>query len=248
MAWFALCVYSWATSQAYLQRAFACKDEKIARFAYLFCAVNYTVFAIAVCGIGLATSVLIPHLIDPQQAFPALIEMVLPRELRTFFLLGVVAAALAASSTFLTSSASIVVQDLIPSMGIFKRWQKTTLQNPIAASRWIILLLAGLSLITALNFKGIINLVIFSAIVGPAALFAPLLLALYWKNSKGAGGFWAVLGGALSGVLAQTVFFEKTEGWLGAIHPLFLGPALGFLILVGANLGSVALVEQKKLQ
>jgi hypothetical protein len=52
LAWMALCVYSYATDQTYMQRVFAARDEKVARFAYVFTGVNYLASGAGVAGMG----------------------------------------------------------------------------------------------------------------------------------------------------------------------------------------------------
>lgn len=44
LAWVALCFYSYATDQAYLQRVFASGKAEVARFAYAYTGLNYLVF------------------------------------------------------------------------------------------------------------------------------------------------------------------------------------------------------------
>jgi hypothetical protein len=41
---------------------------------------------------------------------------------------------------------------------------------------------------------------------------------------------------AVVGVLSQVFWYGQVDGGLGAIHPLFLGPAVGLAVLVVASL------------
>lgn len=66
LAWLALNVYSYSTDQVYMQRAFASKDEKVARFAFVFTGLNYIVFGICVAGIGMAAAILLPGLAQQE--------------------------------------------------------------------------------------------------------------------------------------------------------------------------------------
>lgn len=45
--------------------------------------------------------------------------------------------------------------------------------------------LAAIALVVALKFPGVVDVVVFSTIVAPAAIFFPLMLALYWKPTNG---------------------------------------------------------------
>jgi solute:Na+ symporter, SSS family len=232
LAWLALCIYSWATDQAYMQRVFASRDDKVARFAYLYTAANYLVFGICVAGIGMAASVLVPGLKDQDQAFPSLIANVFPHGLRGFFLTGILATTMSTASAYLAAPSSVFVQDLYEPL-MRKRLKHHGLLN---VSRISIIFLAGIALVVALRFPGVVNAVVFSTIVAPAAIFFPLMLALYWKRTNTRAGFWAILLAALSGVYSQGYLYGHVHGMLGALHPLFLGPFLGLAVLLIATL------------
>ena len=67
-------------------------------------------------------------------------------------------------------------------------------------------------------------------------IFDNITLGLWaGRTVAGRAAFWSILSAAILGVLSQTLWYREIEGWLGAVHPLFLGPALGLLIMVTAN-------------
>lgn len=232
LAWFALCVYSWATDQAYMQRVFASRDDKVARFAYLFTALNYLVFGVCVAGIGMAASVLIPGLADSDKAFPRLVADVFPHGLRGFFLTGILATTMSTASAYLAAPSSVFVQDLYEPL-MRKRLKHHGL---LAVSRISVVGLAAVAFALALRFPGIVNSVVFSTIVAPAAIFFPLMFALYWKRTNTRAGFWAILVAAGVGAYSQLRLYQHVSGFWGWIHPLFLGPAMGLLVLLLATM------------
>lgn len=232
LAWLALCIYSWATDQAYMQRVFASRDDKVARFAYLYTAANYLVFGVCVAGIGMAASALVPGLKDQDQAFPRLVADVFPHGLRGFFLTGILATTMSTASAYLAAPSSVFVQD------IYEPLMRKTLKHHglLSVSRISIIFLAGIALVVALRFPGVVNAVVFSTIVAPAAIFFPLMMALYFKSTNTRAGFWAILLAAASGVYSQWKLYGHVHGILGSIHPLFLGPLVGLLVLLIATL------------
>jgi len=239
LAWFALCVYSWGTDQAYMQRVFAARDAATARVAYLFTAATYLVFGICVAGIGMAASVILPGLSDPDQAFPQLIGLVIPMGLRGFFLTGILATTMSTASAYLAASSSILVQDLYEPL--FARPIHGA--HLLLSSRTATILLAALAFVVALRFPNIVNVVIFSTLVAPAAIFFPLVFALYVKRNNRRSGFAAILCAAVAGVADQ--------GWIaghapliGAIDPLFFGPLVGLVVLTVATVFAPALEER----
>jgi SSS family solute:Na+ symporter len=232
-AWFMLCVYSWGTDQAYMQRVFASRDERVARFAYLYAALNYLIFGFAVAGIGMAAAVLLPHLRDQDQAFPALVARIFPHGLRGFFLTGILATTMSTASAYLAAPSSVFVQDIYEPL-VRRRLGHVDL---LRVSRISILILAVVSLYVAVRLPGVVDAVVFSTIVSPAAIFFPLVLALYWRRTNPRVGFWALLAAAATGAASQAFWFGHAHGLLGAVHPLLLGPAIGLFVMVAGSLG-----------
>ncbi|HEV2037810.1 MAG TPA: sodium:solute symporter family protein, partial [Candidatus Eremiobacteraceae bacterium] len=233
LAWFALCIYSWGTDQAYLQRVFASKDHHVARFAYMFAAFNYLIFGLAVAGIGMAASALVPGLKDQDQAFPRLIANIFPHGLRGFFLTGILATTMSTASAYLAAPSSLFVQDIYePLIG-----RQLDRKKLLGVSRISVVLLAAISLGVALRLPGVVDAVVFCTLVAPAAIFFPLLAALYWKRTNLASGFWAILTAAIAGCASQLwLWGNPSAGRLGEIHPLFFGPAFGVVVLAVASL------------
>jgi SSS family solute:Na+ symporter len=233
LAWMALCVYSYATDQGYLQRAFAARDHRVARFAYIFTGVNYLVFGVCVAGIGMIASVLLPGLLHQDEALPALVNDVLPTGLKGFFVIAILATTMSTGSSWLAAASSLLVQDVYrPLAGSLSP------RRLVRASRVATLLTAAAALAVALVTPGVVGAVILSTLIAPAAVFAPLMLALYWNAAGEAQGFAAVLAGAMAGVISQLFLYRTTAGILGDLHPLFFGPAVGLVVF-----GVVALLR-----
>ncbi|MPY91236.1 MAG: sodium/solute symporter [Luteitalea sp.] len=231
LAWMALCVYSYSTDPGYLQRAFATTDYRVARFAYVFTGVNYLVFGVCVAGMGMIAAALMPGLLHQDEALPALINEVLPSGLKGFFVTAILATTMSTASSWLAAASSLLVQDLYqPLSGPLEQ------ARLLRVSRIATLLLAAASLSVALVTPGVVDAVVFSTLVAPAAVFAPLMLGLYWKAARPAAGFASVLAGALAGVASHALLYKTTAGILGNVHPLFFGPSVGLLVFVAATL------------
>jgi SSS family transporter len=228
LAWMALCLYSYSTDQTYMQRVFATRDPRVARFAYVYTGINYLIFGACVAGMGMVAAVLLPGLPNPDEALPRLIADVLPRGLRGFFLTAILATTMSTASAWLAAGASLVVQDGYEPL-VAGRLDERRL---LCVSRLTIVMLAALALTVALSFPGVVDAVVFSTLVAPAAVFVPMMLGLYWKRPTGTAGFSALLAAALAGVLSQALWYRSAPGWLGAVHPLFLGPAAGLSMLL----------------
>ncbi|MBI4168993.1 MAG: sodium:solute symporter family protein [Acidobacteria bacterium] len=232
LAWMALCVYSYSTDQTYMQRVFASSDARVARFAYLYTGFNYLVFGTCVAGMGMVASVLLPGLPHQDEALPVLIKDVLPAGLRGFFLTAILATTMSTASAWLAAAASLFVQDIYePLCGGHLE------ERPLLSlSRWTMIGVAAGSLAIAHWAPGVVNAVVFSTLVAPAAVFAPMMLGLYWRRIDRRAGFWALLVGAVAGVGSQVFLYGRAGGALRDLHPLFFGPGAGLLVLLGISL------------
>jgi SSS family transporter len=231
LAWMALCVYSYSTDQTYMQRVFASSNARVARFAYVYTGINYLVFGLCVAGMGMVASVLLPGLPHQDEALPALIHDVLPAGLRGFFLTAILATTMSTASAWLAASSSLFVQDIYEPLKGARLEQRTLL----VASRLATVVVAAGALAIALVAPGVVNAVVFSTLVAPAAVFFPMMLGLYWKGARRRAGFTAILAGALAGVASQVLLYGKAGGLLGEVHPLFFGPGVGVLVLLGLS-------------
>jgi SSS family solute:Na+ symporter len=232
LAWMALCVYSYSTDQTYMQRVFASQSAGVARFAYVYTGFNYLVFGLCVAGMGMVAAVLLPGLSHQDQALPALIHGVLPPGLRGFFLTAILATTMSTASAWLAASSSLFIQDLYEPI----KGRGLTERALLLASRLATIVLAAGALAIALVAPGVVNAVVFSTLVAPAAVFFPLMLGLYWKGARRRAGFAAILAGALAGVLSHVLLYGGAGGALGEVHPLFFGPGVGLLVLLGMSL------------
>ncbi len=230
LAWGALALYSYGVDQAYMQRALAAKDAETARFAYIFTGCNYVVFGACVAGLGLAAAALLPGLDSQDQALPELVAQVLPEGVRALILTAIMAATMSTSSSFLAAASSLAVQDLYePILG-----KDSTEAQQIFHSRVITAVFAAISLGISLVFPGVVSLVVFATLVAPAAIFIPFILSIFWDRTPTHAGFWAILVSAAAGCSSQIFWYEQVEGWLGAVHPLFVAPIAALAVMIPA--------------
>lgn len=229
LAWVALCFFSYATDQAYLQRVFAAKDPSVARFAYVFTGANYLVFGGAVALLGMSASVLLPGLANQDEALPALIQHIFPPGLRSFFLAAVLATTLSTASSYLSAGSSLFAKDL------FERFaREPSEERLLRVSRLSTIGIAAAALGLALTAPRIVDAVVLSTLVYHAATFVPIVAGLYWKRASRAAGFWSILAGALGGVASHFLLYDRVPV-VGALHPMFVGPLLSVAALLAVS-------------
>ena len=233
LAWVALCFFSYGTDQAYLQRVFAARKASTARIAYTYTGLNYLVFGGAVALLGMSAAALLPDLAQHDEALPALIKHIFPPGVRGLFLTGIVAATMSTSSSFLAAGSSLFAKDIYePLLG-----RGSSGQHLLKVSRLATIGIAVIAVLIASTAPRVVDAVVLSVLVSHAAVFFPVLAALYWKRVAPAAGFWAILAGALGGLVSHFFLFKKVA-YVGMIHPLFFGPVLSILALVSVTVVS----------
>jgi len=230
LAWGALALYSYGVDQAYVQRALAAKDAATARFAYIFTGCNYVVFGGCVAILGLTAAVLVPGLESQDDALPQLVAQVLPEGVRALIMTAVMAATMSTSSSFLAGASSMAIQDLYePMFG-----KGASEERQVFHSRVVTAVLAAAALVISLVFPGVVSLVVFATLVAPAAIFIPFIMSIFWDRTPANAGFWAILVSAIAGCASQIFWYEQVDGWLGAIHPLFVAPIAALAVMIPA--------------
>ena len=227
LAWVALCFYSYGTDQAYMQRIFAAKDVGTARFAYVYTGLNYLLFGGAVALLGVSAAALLPGLEHHDEALPALIKQIFPPGVRSLFLTGILAATMSTASSFLAAGSSLFAKDFYEPL--FRRGCSE--RHLLLASRLSTVGIAIAALAIALTAPRVVDAVVLSVLVSHAAVFVPIVAGLYWSGAAKSSGFWAILVGAAGGLVSH-FFLYRTVPLVGAVHPLFFGPAASLVALL----------------
>lgn len=230
LAWVALCLYSYSTDQAYLQRVFASDRPAVARFAYLYTGVNYLLFGGVVALLGMTAAALLPGLDHDDQALPALLNSIFPPGVRSLFLAGILAATISTASSYLSAASSLFAKDLYEPL-LARAPSEAKL---LRVSRLATVAVAAVALVFALAAPRIVDAVVLSVLISHAAVFVPLLAALYWPGVARRAGAWSILAGALGGLTAHFFLYGKVAV-LGAVHPLFFGPICALATLAALH-------------
>ena len=233
LAWVALCLYSYSTDQAYLQRVFASDRPEVARFAYAYTGLNYLVFGGAVALLGMSAAALVPGLAHDDQALPALLKAIFPPGVRSLFLAGILAATISTASSYLSAASSLFAKDLYEPLLAREPSEARLLR----VSRLATVAFAGVALVFALAAPRIVDAVVLSVLISHAAVFVPLVAALYWPGAARRAGVWSILAGAAGGLACHFFLYGRVAFW-GALHPLFFGPLCALAVLVALSVGA----------
>ncbi len=160
--------------------------------------------------IGIVGRALLPTALgtasDAENIFILLSTSMLPALLAGFVMAGILAATISSSDSYLLIAASAFSKNIY--QGLFKK--DATDKQVMTVSRIVLLAIAAIAIIIALDENSVIFTIVSFAWAGFGATFGPLtLFSLFWKRTNRAGAIAGMVSGGLM------VFF-----WKLVIRPL----------------------------
>ncbi|MBA7715067.1 Sodium/glucose cotransporter [subsurface metagenome] len=180
-------------------RLFCAKDIKTARVSVFWTAALIIPFAFGITLIGMGASALFPQ-ISPEQAFPTVINEVLPPLLGGVVLAALLGAVMSSADTCLLTASTILTVDIV---GRFK--PSLSQREILSLSRWGIVVLGLCSLLLALTLKGVINALLFAYTVYTCGLILPVIAGFYKNRLKVTplGALVAIIGGGSVALISK---------------------------------------------
>jgi len=180
-------------------RLFCAKDIKTARVSVFWTALLIIPFAFGITLIGMGASALFPQ-ISPEQAFPTVINEVLPPFLGGVVLAALLGAVMSSADTCLLTASTILTVDIV---GRFK--PSLSQREILSLSRWGIVVLGLCSLLLALTLKGVINALLFAYTVYTCGLILPVIAGFYKKKLRVTpmGALVAIIGGGSVALISK---------------------------------------------
>jgi SSS family solute:Na+ symporter len=180
-------------------RLFCAKDIKTARVSVFWTALLIIPFAFGITLIGMGASALFPQ-ISPEQAFPTVINEVLPPFLGGVVLAALLGAVMSSADTCLLTASTILTVDIV---GRFK--PSLSQREILSLSRWGIVVLGLCSLLLALTLKGVINALLFAYTIYTCGLILPVIAGFYKNRLKVTplGALAAIIGGGSVALISK---------------------------------------------
>jgi len=195
--WKTLSTYLFLVGSTYLvgpdiySRLFCAKDRKIAKRATLSVALALIPFAFIITMIGMSARVLFPD-IAPETSFPTMINHLFPTGLNGLIIAALLSAMMSSADTCLLTTSTILSVDVVkpvlrPSISDKKL---------VLLSRFFIVLIGIISLLTAIKLKGVISSLLLGYTVYTSGLVFPILLGFFRNKLR------LNKGGAISAMIA----------------------------------------------
>ena len=212
-------IWYWCTDQCIVQRVLAAKNETQARrgtiLASYFKLFPFFIFFIpGVTAYALAKSGQL-ELPIADQAFPAMVKMLLPAGIRGLVVGGLLAALMSSLAAVFNSCSTLFTMDIYKKLRPQTTEKKLVLVGRIATG---VVVVCGILWIPLMKF---ISSELYHYLQSVQAYFAPpifsvFLLGIFWKRINSRGALTALIGGFVIGMLrlVAEIFKDKLSGWL----------------------------------
>ncbi len=203
-------------------RLFCARDEKVARSSALWAGLAIVPLAFFIALIGMGARVLFPG-ISSEQAFPAVIQDVLPVGLCGLVIAALLAAIMSSADTCLLTTSTILTEDVcrrvFPNLGERAR---------LRVSRLGMVVVGTLALLIALKLGGVISSLLMAYTIFTSGIVLPVLAGLHREKLKvnSAGAMAAIAGGGGTALVVKL---------LGADDFQLLGIGVCAVLLFGVS-------------
>lgn len=215
-------------SQDLLQRVFSARDEHVAQWSMYISSFFYLTIAMIPVLIGIAATVVLPDIANPAFVLPEMGKLYLPPLAMALFTGAMISALMSSADGGMLAPACIFSENIVRSLK-----SNITKSSDLNVTRWTVVVVGILGLLTALYFQNVYQLMIKSFAILMVGLFVPMTAAIYWKKANQVGAVASTLGGLLS-----WLFFEYLNH-VGATIQLpseLMAAFVGLVLQIGMTL------------
>lgn len=186
--------------QDLLQRALSARNEWVAQNSSYLAGILYLTIGIIPVLLGLVGAVLLPNIGDPEHILPRMAQQYLHPIGMALFIGALLSALMSSADSALLAPASVMGENIA-------RYIKHDLSNAavLKISRWAVPVFGALSLLIALYFKNVYDLMVNSWAVLLVSLFVPLTAGIYWRRANGPAAVASLIVGMLSWIILAKV-------------------------------------------
>lgn len=170
------------------QRCFAAKTKKVAALSSLLAAVFLLLFALVPVGLGMYAKAQGIPLVAGQSPLVLLFQAKLGSLGMTIVACALLAAICSTADSVLGAASTNLIADFLPSDKKFS----------LSVARMLTMLVGIVALIVAFNFDNVIKILIKSYEISIAALFIPMVLAMFIKNPSPRGAKASIMAGIIA--------------------------------------------------
>jgi len=237
LSWYLLVFIAYSTRLELLTKVFAARDESVARRAIPWTAVVVIAF-LAYGGLYLAAAARVlvwDSISSPDEAFPALVAMLLGPIGTSFALTGVACAIMSTTDSLLLMTGSAVAHDLLRRCVHEPRGALKSDAYYLKISRVTVVVVGALSFLLALpDVALILEIVAYALAIVGSSFFFPLLAGLLSPRvSREAAACASIAGGLVAAFCA--VFAMREAPWALHVHPVVPGLLVSALLITAVT-------------
>lgn len=241
VTYFVIYFFGLVIGQDIWQRVFTARSDSVARWAGTASGVYCLLYAVAGALIGMSAKVILPDLVDHDDAYPAVVQAVLPVGVAGLVIAAALAAIMSTSSGALIATATVAKEDIV---SVFRRRAKNADHTPtsehdeVAGSRWYILGFGVLTIVLACVISDVIAALTIAYDILVGGLLVAIIGGMVWKRGT--------IKGALVSIAAGVVFTLGTMAVVGDIYanePIYAGLIASLVTFVVVSLVTPATPE-----
>jgi solute:Na+ symporter, SSS family len=225
-SFFVLYFFGMLIGQDIWQRVFTARSVSIARNGGVVVGLYCWAYALAGALIGTAGRVFLPSLSDPNLAFAAIVNTVLPTGMRGLLLAAALAAIMSTASACLLAASTVLLED------VYLPLRATRSSGTVRQSRVITLILGAVMMLLAGLMHDVITAltVAYDLLVG--GLMVPVVGAMLWARSTTSACLASI------GVGATLVVTMLARYGLDSDSPIYAGLGGSLIVFVLVSLAS----------
>lgn len=223
LAYFLLFFFGFMIDQGNWQRVCTARSEKVAFWGCITSGAYCMAYGLAAALIGSAAKAILPSLDNPDNAFAAVAQEVLPIGLLGLVLAAGLAAAMSTASGLLIGSSTVLVSDLYREIAPARA-------QTVGANRVALAAVGVVALVISLSVGSVVGAVTVAADLLAAALFIPVVGALFWSRATTAGALVSITASS-----SVCVAFMAAAG-LYANQPVIYGMLTSAVVFVAVSL------------
>lgn len=235
ISWWVVWFVAYATRIELITKVFIARDSRIARYALPTTCLLVMVFLLyGNLYLGAAARILVWDQIGaPDQAFPALVKLLLGPVSASVALTGIAAAAMSTTDSLLLLSGAAVSHDLLRKCFHEPRGIAKSETYYVRASRIAIMTVGVVALLFAFRTPQLILAIVSYAVAMIAAtFFFPLIFGLWSRRTTPAAATASSIMGFFT-TAAWTALTLAQVPWAAAVHPVVPGLLVAFVLIVG---------------
>jgi SSS family solute:Na+ symporter len=210
------------------QRVFTARTPKVASAGGLISGTYCLVYGIAGALIGTAAKALYPDLASSQDAFPVIVENLLPTGVRGLVLAAALSALMSTSSGALIACSTVTTSDLLAKFRGTSRAEDA--EADVSRNRLTTLLLGILAIGIAMAVTDVLNALTIAYNVLVGGLAVAIIGALFWKRGTREGALASMIAGTVA-----VIAWMAIDG-IAANSPIYWGLGTSVVVYVVVSL------------